>query len=83
MVYERHNSAIDSRFCIRYEDQVRNICHIENWDHVWICENNRLNEEEILLDTLIELENEYKDEKDKGDLYKAIRTIAREIYRRF
>lgn len=40
--------------------QHENIRFVEDWSHVWECPSNQYAEEEIFINTLISLEEEYK-----------------------
>lgn len=53
-MYERQTNKIVSNLCTRCEKA------IETWEHVWDCTNNTRDVNEIMIKTIIELEDEYR-----------------------
>lgn len=49
----------------------------ETWEHVWSCGDNEVSEMEVLLSTLIDIEEKYRTIHDEK--YKTMRLIAKEI----
>uniref|UniRef100_U9UVX6 Uncharacterized protein n=1 Tax=Rhizophagus irregularis (strain DAOM 181602 / DAOM 197198 / MUCL 43194) TaxID=747089 RepID=U9UVX6_RHIID len=58
--------------CARCEKEV------ESWEHIWSCSENSKSEYDVLIDTLIEIENKYNTPEEEVN-YKIIRTLAKEI----
>ncbi|GBC28562.2 hypothetical protein GLOIN_2v1805149 [Rhizophagus irregularis DAOM 181602=DAOM 197198] len=71
ILFERNCGHILTDVCLRCESEV------EDWEHIWICDDNDKSEYEILLDTLITTEEKLKDlDKEK---YKSVRILAKEM----
>ncbi|PKY33618.1 hypothetical protein RhiirB3_452668 [Rhizophagus irregularis] len=60
ILFERNCGHILTDVCLRCESEV------EDWEHIWICDDNDKSEYEILLDTFITTEEKLKDlDKEK------------------
>ncbi|PKB98304.1 hypothetical protein RhiirA5_431596 [Rhizophagus irregularis] len=51
---------------------------VEDWEHVWSCNDNEKSEYDVLIKTLIVLEKKFKDSGDE-ERYKIVKTLAKEI----
>ncbi|PKK72115.1 hypothetical protein RhiirC2_777561 [Rhizophagus irregularis] len=51
---------------------------VEDWEHVWSCNDNEKSEYDVLIKTLIVLEKKFKDSGDEKR-YKIVKTLAKEI----
>ncbi|UZN98851.1 uncharacterized protein OCT59_000136 [Rhizophagus irregularis] len=68
----RQCNHVITDICARCEKEV------ESWEHIWSCSENSKSEYDVLIDTLIEIENKYNTPEEEVN-YKIIRTLAKEI----
>lgn len=71
-LYDRHCNHVITDICARCENEV------ESWEHIWSCSENSKSEYDVLIDTLIEIENKYNTPEEEVN-YKIMRTLAKEI----
>ncbi|CAB5192134.1 unnamed protein product [Rhizophagus irregularis] len=68
----RQCNHVITDICARCEKEV------ESWEHIWSCSENSKSEYDVLIDTLIEIENKYNTPEEEVN-YKIIRALAKEI----
>ncbi|PKC10132.1 hypothetical protein RhiirA5_374905 [Rhizophagus irregularis] len=62
-LYRRNTNKIDDNKCIRCENK-----EIEDWDHIWICEDNDFNLNEIIYESIHKFELQLKESNQNDNV---------------